>query len=130
MWGCRFDDPRTKRIAFGEGATIDVLTEETSAQLAATRVTVAAGARVDEHDHDGSDALLRLTLRGGGGEVDLAPGDRVVAAGERVSVENAGEAPVSTVVCSAAPPFVSALLAASGRDAMIKPLAAAKATPA
>ena len=23
MWGCRFDDPRTKRIAFGEGATIE-----------------------------------------------------------------------------------------------------------
>ena len=108
-----------------------MLTEEMSARLAATRVTVAAGPRVDEHDHGGSHALLLLTLRGGGGEVDLAPGAiAFVAAGERVSVENADEAPASMVVCSAAPPFVSALLATSGRDAAIKPLEAAKATPA
>lgn len=136
MWGCRFDDPATKRVAFGEGATIDVLTEETPAQLAAIRVTVAPGARVGEHDHGGSDALLlplagRLTLRDRDGELQLAPGAMAfVAGGERVSVENSSDAPASMVVCFAPPTFVTALLATSGRDAMIKSLEAAKATPA
>ena len=136
MWGCRFDDRGTKRVAFGDGATIDVLTEETSAQLAAIRVTVAAGARVGEHDHGGSDALLlplagRLTLRGCDGELELAPGTMAfVAAGERVSVENAGEAPASMVVCFAPPTFVTALLAASAGGTTAEPVEAVKAARA
>lgn len=131
MWACRFNDPGAKRIGFGEGAAIDVLTGADSAQLAAIRVTVAAGARVGEHDHGTSDALLlplagRLTLRNRDDELQLAPGMiGSVAAGERVSVENPGEAPASMVVCFAPPTFVTALLAVAAGDA--EPHALAKA---
>lgn len=133
MWARRFDDQRARRLAFGESATIDVLTEDTSGRLAAIRVTVAPGARVGEHDHGDSDALLlplagRLTLRGHDRELQLAPGTTAfLAAGERVSVENAGEAPASMVVCFAPPTFVTALLAASAGDGTVAPREAAKA---
>ena len=68
MWTRRFDGPGTKRFAFDRGAIVDVLTEGTSAEMAAIRVTVAAGSRLGEPDHGTSDALLlplagRLTLR-------------------------------------------------------------------
>lgn len=60
----------------------------------------------------------RLTLRGRNGELELAPGATAfIAAGERVSVENAGEAPASMVVCFAPPTFVTTLLAATEGDA-------------
>lgn len=136
MWAHRFDDLGTTRIAFGDGATIDLLSAETPAQLAAIRVTVAAGARIAEHDHGGSDTMLLplaggLTLRGHSGEVHLGPGVMAfVAAGERVSVENAGEAPASTIVCFAPPMFVTALLDASAGEATaVRHAAAAAACP-
>lgn len=136
MWARRFDDSTAKRLAFGEGATIEVPIDEASAQLAAVRVTIAAGARLGEHDHGSSDALLLplaggLTLCGRQGELRLEPGMwAFIAAGERVSVENAGEAPASIVVCFAPPTFVTALLAASAGDATIESLETAKAARA
>jgi quercetin dioxygenase-like cupin family protein len=121
MWTQAFDGPEARRVAFGEGATIEVPPNGESAGLAAIRVTIAAGAQLGEHDHGSSDALLiplagRLTLRGGDGEAQLAPGLVVfVAAGERVSVENTGETPASMAVCFAPPTFVTGLIAASER---------------
>jgi len=136
MWTQAFDVQEARRFAFGEGATVDVLSEGASAALAAIRVTVAAGARVEEHDHGSSDALLiplagRLTLRGAEGEAHhLAPGVvAFVAAGERVSVENSSDAPASMVVCFAPPAFVAALIAASGAEANGNSLEGAKAAP-
>lgn len=128
MWACRFDEQGHKRVRFGQGATIDVLTDASAAQLAAVRVTVAAGARMPEHDHGSSDALLvpltgRLTLRDRDGEVQLAPGAiTFIAAGERVSVENPSEEPASMVVCFAPPTFVARLVGASRDGATIEPL--------
>ena len=106
VWTRRFDGPGAKR-AFDQGATVDVVTEGTSAEMAAIRVTVAAGSRLGEHDHGNSDALLlplagRLTLRDRDSEAQLAPGAiAFVAAGERVSVESSGESAASMVVCFA-----------------------------
>jgi len=78
MWTRRFDGPGAKRFALDQGATVDVLTEGTSAEMAAIRVTVAAGSRLGEHDHGTSDALLlplagRLTLRDRDSEDSVKP---------------------------------------------------------
>ena len=78
MWTRRFDGPGAKRFAWDQGATLDLLTEGTSAEMAAIRVTVAAGSRLGEHDHGTSDALLlplagRLTLRDRDSEDSVKP---------------------------------------------------------
>jgi len=109
-------------MAFGDGAAIDVLLGGESGRLAAIHVTVKGGARMPEHDHGDSDALLlpltgRLVLRGNGAEAQLEPGVvAFVAAGERMSVENPATAAASMIVCFAPPTFVLALRQRASTD--------------
>lgn len=89
-------------------------------RLAAIHVTVKAGARMPEHDHADSDAVLlpltgQLVLRGNGGEAQLTPGViAFVAAGERVSVENPTASAASMIACFAPPTLVHALRQPAG----------------
>ncbi len=124
MWTRRLDSATATLTPFGDGAAIDVLLEGAPEPLAAIHVTVKGGARMPEHDHGESDALLiplsgRLILRGTATEVQLESGMvAFVAAGERVSVENPTTAAASMVVCFAPPTFVHAL---RGRGSSVVP---------
>ncbi len=100
-------------------ATIDVLVEPRasgSEQVAVVRVAVPPGARMPPHDHGESAAVL-LPASGALQLIDAAGRDEclrpgtlaVVAAHERVSVENVGEQPATMLVCFAPATFVDAL---------------------
>ena len=120
MWARRVDDATTALTPFGEGAAIDVLLEGAPERLAAIHVTVKPGARMPEHDHGESDALLipltgQLILRAAITEEELVSGMvAFVAAGERVSVENPTTAAASMIVCFAPASFVHALQGRAG----------------
>lgn len=116
MWTTALDSGH--RRASLAAATIDVLAEpgHGGEQIAAVRVTIPPGASMPRHDHGESDALLvplsgELLLTGGDGHVErLGNGTlTVLAAGERVSVENTTAEPASMLVCFAPPTFVEAL---------------------
>lgn len=116
MWTTALDSGH--RRASLAAATIDVLAEpgHGGEQIAAVRVTIPPGASMPRHDHGESDALLvplagELLLTGADGQVErLASGTlTVVAAGERVSVENRTAQPASMLVCFAPPTFVAGL---------------------
>jgi quercetin dioxygenase-like cupin family protein len=123
VWTRRLDSATTVLTPFGDGAAIDVLLEGAPEQLAAIHVTVKGGARMPEHDHGESDALLipltgQLILRGNVTEAQLTSGViAFVAAGERVSVENPTTATASMIVCFAPASFVHALRQLGSTDA-------------
>lgn len=100
-------------------AAIEVLVEPRLSEtehLAALRVTIPPGAAMRRHSHGESEALLvplagEMLLVGIDGRVErLAEGTlAVVAAHERVIVENPGSEPASMLVCLAPATFVETL---------------------
>ena len=117
MWITSFDS--THRTATLVDAAIEVLVEPSLSEiehLAAVRVTIPPGAAMPRHSHGESEALLvplagELLLVGIGGRVErLAAGTlAVVAAHERISVENPSLKPARVLVCFAPATFVETL---------------------
>lgn len=109
----------TRRTATLVDAVIEVLVEPGLSgieHLAAVRMTIPPGAAMPRHDHGESEALLvplagELLLVGVDGRVErLAAGMlAVVAAHERISVENPGGEPATVLMCFAPATFVGAL---------------------
>src|SRR4051794_28529976 len=120
MWMTSLDSAH--RRATLTDAAIEVLVEpgvgETE-RLAAVQVTIPPGAAMPRHSHGKSEALLiplagELLLVGIDGRVErLAEGTlAVIAAHERVALQNPGVERASVLVCFAPPTFVEALGAA------------------
>jgi quercetin dioxygenase-like cupin family protein len=124
MWTISLDSRhRTASLA---DAGIEVLIEPATSdaeRFGVLRVTVPAGATIPPHDHGACEALLipvsgDLLLVGSGGRVERLQTGRlaVVAAHERVSVQNAGSEPAVMLACFSPPEFVERLTGDGAQD--------------